>query len=159
MRYAFESVLKSKNMAYRCGDALPAMKGASVRVAFILMDNFSMMSFTGAVDALVTANLMSQKPLYEILTVGMSGRQVVSDLSIVISADCELDQLENNQQIVIVAGGFRVRLQGEPLLRRKLRTAASSGAIMGGLWNGAFSWRKRIYWTDSSVRFIQTAAL
>ncbi len=138
MRYAFESVLKNKNMAYRNADALPAAEGTPVRVAFILMDNFSMMSFTGAVDALVTANLMSQKPQYEILTVGISGRQVISDLGIVISADCELAQLEDNQEVVIVAGGFRVQLQGDPLLRRKLRAGASSGAIMGGLWNGAF---------------------
>lgn len=138
MRYAFESVLKNKNMAYRNADALPAAEGTPVRVAFILMDNFSMMSFTGAVDALVTANLMSQKPQYEILTVGISGRQVISDLGIVISADCELGQLEDNQEVVIVAGGFRVQLQGDPLLRRKLRAGASSGAIMGGLWNGAF---------------------
>nr|BFE95917.1 hypothetical protein GCM10020185_64530 [Pseudomonas brassicacearum subsp. brassicacearum] len=70
MPSAFESVLKkNKNMAYRPLGAAPASQ-APIRVAFVLMDNFSMMSFTGAVDALVTANLMSDMPLYEVLTVG-----------------------------------------------------------------------------------------
>ncbi|MBD0703895.1 HTH araC/xylS-type domain-containing protein [Pseudomonas sp. E141] len=137
MPSAFESVLKNKNMAYRPLGSSGADQ-APVRVAFVLMDNFSMMSFTGAVDALVTANLMSDRPLYEVLTVGASGSQVTSDLGIVISADIELAQLPENQDVLIVAGGFRVKLQGMPLLRRKLRANAASGAILGGLWNGVF---------------------
>ncbi|SFG94029.1 GlxA family transcriptional regulator [Pseudomonas sp. NFACC45] len=137
MPSAFESVLKNKNMAYRPLGSSDADQ-APVRVAFVLMDNFSMMSFTGAVDALVTANLMSDRPLYEVLTVGASGSQVTSDLGIVISADIELAQLPENQDVLIVAGGFRVKLQGMPLLRRKLRANAASGAILGGLWNGVF---------------------
>jgi transcriptional regulator GlxA family with amidase domain len=31
-----------------------------------------------------------------------------------------------------------VKLQGHPLLRRKLRANAASGSILGGLWNGVF---------------------
>nr|BFE95918.1 hypothetical protein GCM10020185_64540 [Pseudomonas brassicacearum subsp. brassicacearum] len=46
--------------------------------------------------------------------------------------------MPENQDVLIVAGGFRVKLQGHPLLRRKLRAHAASGAILGGLWNGAF---------------------
>ena len=137
MPSAFESVLKNKNMAYRPLGSSGADQ-APVRVAFVLMDNVSMMSFTGAVDALVTANLMSDRPLYEVLTVGASGSQVTSDLGIVISTDIELAQLPENQDVLIVAGGFRVKLQGMPLLRRKLRANAASGAILGGLWNGVF---------------------
>lgn len=138
MPSAFESVLKNKNMAYHGpGRALPVEQSIT-RVAFVLMDNFSMMSFTGAVDALVTANLMSETPLYEVLTVGLRARQVTSDLGIVISADTVLAELDDHQHMVIVAGGFRVRLASEPLLRRKLRASAGSGALMGGLWNGAY---------------------
>lgn len=134
---AFESVLKNKNMAYR-PQGTASVSQAPVRVAFVLMDNFSMMSFTGAVDALVTANLMNDTPLYDVLTVGASGGQVTSDLGIVISTDVELAQLPDNLDVLIVAGGFRVKLQGTPLLRRKLRANAASGALLGGLWNGVF---------------------
>lgn len=137
MPSAFESVLKNKNMAYQ-----PIGPGAAdqapIRVGFVLMDNFSMMSFTGAVDALVTANLMSDRPLYQVLTVGASSAQVTSDLGIVISTDIELAQLPDNLEALIVAGGFRVKLQANPALRRKLRANAAAGAVLGGLWNGAF---------------------
>jgi transcriptional regulator GlxA family with amidase domain len=105
----------------------------------VLLDNFSMMAFTGAVDALVTANLMSPTPLYEVLVVGGASEVVVSDLGIAISAGCRLAELEEKQQdILVVCGGFRVRLQADPLLRAKLKAADAAGAMLGGLWNGAY---------------------
>lgn len=141
MRSSFESLLKNKNMAHlhpergtRAEPAVPLR-----RVAFVLLDNFSMMAFTGAVDALVTANLMSAVPLYEVLVVGGSEEVVVSDLGIAISAGCRLAELEERQQqLIVVCGGFRVRLQADPLLRAKLRSADGAGAMLGGLWNGAY---------------------
>ncbi|WP_079201053.1 GlxA family transcriptional regulator [Pseudomonas sp. CC6-YY-74] len=139
MRSSFESLLKNKNMAHfaKGQGSEPALPLR--RVAFVLLDNFSMMAFTGAVDALVTANLMSPAPLYEVLVVGGASAVVVSDLGIVISADCCLaDMAEKQQDILVVCGGFRVRLQVDPLLRTKLRSADAAGAMLGGLWNGAY---------------------
>ncbi|WP_137819887.1 GlxA family transcriptional regulator [Pseudomonas sp. 2FG] len=139
MRSSFESVLKDKNRLHldRVLRDEPAM--AVHRVAFVLLDNFSMMAFTGAVDALVTANLMSAVPLYEILVVGGREDAVVSDLGIAISAGCRLVDLEERRQhLIVVCGGFRVQLQADPLLRAKLRSADSTGAMLGGLWNGAY---------------------
>ncbi|MDM8350494.1 GlxA family transcriptional regulator [Pseudomonas sp. sp1636] len=139
MRSSFESLLKNKNMAHLAkglgGEpALPLR-----RVAFVLLDHFSMMAFTGAVDALVTANLMSPTPLYEVLVVGGASEVVVSDLGIAISAGCRLAEMaEKRQDILVVCGGFRVRLQAEPLLRAKLKSADAAGAMLGGLWNGAY---------------------
>ena len=139
MRSSFESVLKNKNLAHldkmvSAGPSLPPR-----RVAFVLQEYFSMMAFTGAVDALVTANLMSSSPLFEVLVVGGTEELVVSDLGIAISAGCRLAELEEKKlDVLVVCGGFRVRLQGEPLLRSKLRSAEAAGAILGGLWNGAY---------------------
>jgi transcriptional regulator GlxA family with amidase domain len=109
------------------------------RVAFVLLDNFSMMAFTGAVDALVTANLMSPTPLYEVLVVSGSLGVAVSDLGLSISVDCSLESLrEREQHLIVVCGGFRVQLHANPLLRTKLRQADAAGAMLGGLWNGAY---------------------
>jgi len=139
MKSSFESVLKDKNRVHlervQCGESSMAV----TRVAFVLLDHFSMMAFTGAVDALVTANLMSATPLYEVLVVGGSQDVVVSDLGIAISAGCRLADLqERQQQLIVVCGGFRVQLQADPLLRTKLRQADAAGAMLGGLWNGAY---------------------
>ena len=139
MRSSFESVLKDKNRLHleRARGDEPAL--ALRRVAFVLLDNFSMMAFTGAVDALVTANLMSSTPLYEVLVVGGNEVVVVSDLGITISAGCRLADLhERDQHLIVVCGGFRVRLQANPLLRTKLRQADAAGTMLGGLWNGAY---------------------
>lgn len=139
MRSSFESVLKDKNRLHleqvRRDEPVLTMR----RVAFVLRDNFSMMAFTGAVDALITANLMSATPLYEVLVVGGCQDAVVSDLGITISTGCRLADLdERRQHLVVVCGGFRVQLQADPLLRAKLRSAGNAGAMLGGLWNGAY---------------------
>lgn len=139
MRSSFESVLKDKNRLHlergQGDEAVMAMR----RVAFVLRDNFSMMAFTGAVDALVTANLMSATPLYEVLVVGGSQDVVVSDLGIAISVGCRLADLqERHQHLILVCGGLRVQLQADPLLRSKLRQADAAGIMLGGLWNGAY---------------------
>ncbi|WAJ39871.1 GlxA family transcriptional regulator [Pseudomonas sp. GOM7] len=138
MKTSFESVLKDKNRMHlepKPGDTRPA---AVFPVAFVLLENFSMMAFTGAVDALVTTNLMNGTPLYQVLVVGEQD-VVVSDLGISIAVDCRLADLNGRgMYMVVVCGGFRTHLHAIPLLRSKLRQADAGGALLGGLWNGAY---------------------
>ncbi|HIQ45979.1 MAG TPA: GlxA family transcriptional regulator [Pseudomonas oleovorans] len=138
MKSSFESVLRDKNRMHlrrRQDDRLAAN---GLPVAFVLLENFSMMAFTGAVDALVTANLMNATALYDVRVVGYQD-VVVSDLGIAISVDCRLAELnEREQHMIVVCGGFRTALHAEPLLRGKLRQAEACGAVLGGLWNGAY---------------------
>ncbi|WP_110669720.1 GlxA family transcriptional regulator [Salinicola halophilus] len=138
MRDSFESVLKHKNMTHLRKRA-PNGRSGGRRAAFVLLDNFSLMAFTGAADALVTANLMAPSPLYDVSVVGASGALVTSDLGIAIATDCSLADLDvSRQDILVVCGGFRVPLTSNPALRAKLRSADARGALLGGLWNGAF---------------------
>ncbi|BBI54340.1 hypothetical protein HORIV_67610 [Vreelandella olivaria] len=79
-------------------------------MAFVLLDHFSMMSFTGAVDALVTTNLMTSNTVYEVVVVAAQDRSVLSDLGIGIEADVALSAFDLNQYQVdtlIVCGGLR----------------------------------------------------
>jgi transcriptional regulator GlxA family with amidase domain len=139
MQSAFESVLANKNMAHQAKRGLVQAGGARQRVALVLFEHFSMMAFTGAVDALVTANLLNPEPLYEVCSFGLTTTQVTSDLGIVISADQALSALEEKSwDLIILCGGFRVALREHALLRSKLRAAAAKGAMLGGLWNGAW---------------------
>ena len=141
MRNKFISNLRNKNLAYLRPE-IPRGSSVSVkRVAFILLDHFSMMSFTGAVDALVTTNLMKSDTVYEVVVVGVGGISVVSDLGIGIEADVALSAFDlNTYQVdtLIVCGGLRVRPQSIPLLRTRLKQADSQGVVLGGLWNGAY---------------------
>lgn len=135
----FESLLKNKNMAYIEPDLRDSTSTQVKRVAFVLVEHFSMMAFTGAVDALVTANLMRPATLYEVLVVGSEGETVLSDLGIEIPVDCQLSQLDEQQlDILILCGGYRVQPHASPAMRAKLNAANGAGVMLGGLWNGAY---------------------
>ncbi|MBS3669606.1 GlxA family transcriptional regulator [Vreelandella boliviensis] len=141
MRDGFISKLKNKNMAYLHSETSRESSVRVKRVAFVLLDHFSMMSFTGAVDALVTTNLMKSNTVYEVLVVAAQDRSVLSDLGIGIEADVALSAFDLNQYQVdtlIVCGGLRVRPQPVPILRTRLKQADSQGVVLGGLWNGAY---------------------
>ncbi|AVI84733.1 AraC family transcriptional regulator [Pseudomonas syringae pv. tomato] len=138
MTYVFESVLQDQNMRYSSSGKKAVNPRAVIRVAFILMDNFSLMSFTAAMDALVTANLMGDAPIFDIVKIGLKGRVAMSDLGIAIPTDLDLSELRARHDLLLVVGGLRVDLKGTPCLRRKLFAAASAGTSLGGLWNGAY---------------------
>ncbi|WP_276308748.1 GlxA family transcriptional regulator [Billgrantia endophytica] len=126
-------------MAYIDSDRGGATPSRVKRVAFVLVEHFSMMAFTGAVDALVTANLMRSATLYEVLVVGTEGETVLSDLGIEIPVDCQLSRLDERQlDILILCGGYRVQLCANASMRTKLKAANAAGVVLGGLWNGAY---------------------
>lgn len=113
----------------------------TIRVGFILQPHFSLVAFTGALDALVTANLVTSSPLFEYSTFGIDSRVVISDLGINISTDGVIDSLQiqhrGDLDILIVCGGFRSSLALNPKLNTCLRASEKLGIQLGGLWNGA----------------------
>lgn len=99
------------------------------------------MAFTGAVDALITTNLMKSKTVYEVLVVGSEEGVTVSDVGIEVKNDISLAALDIYHMpldVLIVCGGLRVRPKTTALLRNKLKSADSHGVVLGGLWNGAY---------------------
>lgn len=134
----FESILKSTNLAHLAPAIRTSLSMPCQRVAFVLREHFSMMAFTAAMDSLVTANLMSATPLFQIQVVG-EGAQVMSDLGIALPVNTQLADLDvHGLDCLLVCGGFRVRLEAAPQLRAKLRQADQYGCQLGGLWNGAY---------------------
>ena len=102
-----------------------------------------MMAFTAAVDAIVTANLVSTAPLFSFSTYGLGTQNVRSDLGIDISANSTLDHLSvegnNAVDVLIVCGGFRCALGEFKALSSILKNAAKRNLVLGGLWNGAIA--------------------
>ncbi|QCI12566.1 helix-turn-helix domain-containing protein [Pseudomonas putida] len=134
----FESILKNTNLAHLEPAGRTVLPLPCRRVAFVLREHFSMMAFTAAMDSLVTANLMSATPLFQVQVVG-EGPQVMSDLGIALPVDTALADLDvQGLGCLLVCGGLRVRLEAAPALRNKLRQADHAGCLLGGLWNGAY---------------------
>jgi transcriptional regulator GlxA family with amidase domain len=135
----FSSHLKDTNLAYLKSEQDNASGKPSRQVGFLLLEHFSMMAFTGAVDALVTANLLSSWPLYRFKTLGLDCTTVPSDLSINISVDSSLaSQVIGELDMLIVCGGFRTNLQPTNNLLNRLRKVAAQQITLGGLWNGSY---------------------
>ncbi|MCC4118098.1 GlxA family transcriptional regulator [Aromatoleum toluclasticum] len=137
---SFDSSMRHSNQAYLQGrssaDAHPPI---CRRIGFVLLEHFSMMAFTGAVDAIVTANLISRKPLYRFETFSLEGATVRSDLGINISVDGEFLALDTKDlDILIICGGFRSNLEPRRPVVDKLREAARRRVILGSLWNGSY---------------------
>lgn len=139
-RRSFGSQLRHGNQAHlrdkSCEITFPPI---SRRIAFVLLENFSIMAFTGAVDAVVTANLVAREALYRLETYSLDGTTVRSDLGIDISVRCDLTHLTvNDLDMLIVCGGYRSALEaGRPIID-KLREAARNRVMLGSLWNGSY---------------------
>jgi transcriptional regulator GlxA family with amidase domain len=138
MSQSVVSHLRNRNFAHLAPDHRLATGAALRRVGFVLLEQFSMMTLTCAMDTLAAANQVSAKPLFEFVMIGDSA-QVRSDSGIIIAVDQTLAELEvRSLDFVFVCGGLRVPLKRNPRLRGKLREADSHGCLLGGLWNGAY---------------------
>ena len=108
--------------------------------SFLLQENFSMAALTSALDALRTANLLSEDELYTFRLVSMDGAPVCSDLGFAAMADQALGELNlDHMDAFVVCGGFRVDLQTPPQLIKFLRQSGVRKKALGSLWNGVFA--------------------
>ena len=108
--------------------------------AFLLLDNFSMMSLTSALDALRTANLLSETKIYSFQMISLNGQPVCGDLGFSAVVDYSIDELDIQQvDALVICGGLRVDLQPDKLLTRFLYRPEVRKLALGSLWNGAFA--------------------
>lgn len=134
----FESVLKATNRAHVSSLRSDAPISTVRQVFFILRENFSMSALAAAMDAVMTTNLMADAPVFRIVLTAHESN-IKSDLAIPLSTDVALADMKiQSSDIVIVCGGFRVRLDSDNTLISKLREADRLGCTLGGIWNGAF---------------------
>ena len=134
---SFTSRLKYHNSELLKADAAATPK--PFETAFLLLDNFSLAAFTAAVDALVTANLLTPSQLYQVHTLSLQQDLVRSDLGIDISVDNTLSQVEaKHYDLIFVCGGYRTSLVPQPKLISFLQAAAKHNCAVGGIWNGSF---------------------
>lgn len=132
----FQSTLKLQNIGFRQVTALAGHERI-VRVAFILLDHFSLTTLSTAMDALATGNLINGDTVYRISTYSLQGGLVESDVGVPLSSQ-RLAAEGFSHDAVFVVGGQRVRLSSSPLLRRVLKKTATAKGIVAGCWNAAF---------------------
>ncbi|MCJ8339471.1 MAG: helix-turn-helix domain-containing protein [Pseudomonadales bacterium] len=136
----FSASMLDTNCAFLPAGTTPSK---TIKVGFILLQHFSMMSFTAAVDVLITANLVQSKSLFTVDSYALQNCSVTSDLGIDIAVSGPISEIELDGEdalnILIVCGGLRCNYHAEPKLTRLLQAADNKQLLLGSLWNGVIA--------------------
>ena len=102
------------------------------RFVFVLLPDFTLLSFASAVEALRLANRMSGKPLYEWRLIGESGDEVTCSAGTTFRLEGDLDELSRDDT-VLLCGGLDIQARTGKRLIAWLRREARRGIGIGGL--------------------------
>jgi transcriptional regulator GlxA family with amidase domain len=111
------------------------------RFVFVLLENFTLLSFSSAVECLRIANRMSGKTLYEWSLIGEGGESVTCSAGTSFNLDADLGDLQRDDTIM-VCGGVQVQAATSKKLLAWLRREARKGLPVGGLCTAAYTLAK-----------------
>ncbi|MFC3616520.1 GlxA family transcriptional regulator [Lutimaribacter marinistellae] len=111
------------------------------RFVFVLLDNFTMLCFSAALESLRIANRMAGRELYSWRLVGEGGDLIRCSAGTAFKLDGDLDEL-SREDTILVCGGIDVQKATTKRLLGWLRREARKGLAMGGLCTAAYSLAK-----------------
>ncbi len=111
------------------------------RFVFVLMENFTLLSFSSALDALRIANRMSGKTLYEWTFIGENEEVVSCSAGTQFKLDNSLIELHRGDT-VLLCGGTSIQEATTKKLIGWLRREARRGLTIGGLCTAAYPMAK-----------------
>lgn len=113
----------------------------SRRFQFLLLNQFSLLSFAGAVDSLRIANQISGIEHYEWRLIGEDGDVARSSMGLAIPLDGGLSDL-SHKDTILVCGGLEIDKNSTVKTITWLRREARRGARVGGLCTAAHTLAK-----------------
>ena len=111
------------------------------RFVFVLIENFTLLSFSSALDALRIANRMSGKKLYNWIIIGENEKFVSCSAGTQFKLDNSLIELHRDDTILL-CGGTSIQESTTKKLIGWLRREARRGLIIGGLCTAAYPMAK-----------------
>ncbi|WGW02885.1 GlxA family transcriptional regulator [Tropicibacter oceani] len=111
------------------------------RFVFVLLENFTLLSFAAALDCLRLANRMSGRKLYSWQIVGENGDSVACSTGTVFNLDAGLEELHRDDTVV-VCGGADVQKATTKRLLSWMRREARKGVAFAGLCTAAHALAK-----------------
>lgn len=109
---------------------------------FLLLNQFTLLSFSAAIEPLRIANRMSGQELYRWTVVAEGGVEARCSNGARIAADRGLSEEVARDDVVMVCGGLDVRTNTTPAVLHWLRRASRRGSVIGGLCTGAHTLAK-----------------
>jgi len=117
-------------------------QGNPRRFIFVMLDQFSLLSFTSAVESLRIANRMSSgRNLYDWRLISEGGETVTCSAKTVLQVDGGLDEMRRDDTIMI-CGGMDIQQTSTKKILNWLRREARRGAEIGGLCTAAYTMAK-----------------
>lgn len=110
----------------------------SRRFIFVLLDQFTLLSFASALESLRIANRMSGQQLYKWVIIGEGGDAVACSAGTQFKLDGDLGEFGRDDTILL-CGGIDVQAATTRRLLSWMRREARKGPIMGGLCTAAFA--------------------
>ena len=109
----------------------------TIKLGFLLLNGFTMISFANAVEVLRMANYLGQKTLYDwrISDLGEGGTRASNGLVVTQTDGCSLDDCD----MVFVCGGVNIQEATTPKVKAALRHLAALHIPLGGLCTGAIA--------------------
>lgn len=111
------------------------------RFVFVLLENFTMLSFSSALEALRIANRMSGKNLYAWDLVGEGGEVAICSAGTEFKLDSGFPEV-NRDDMILICSGIDVQIATTKPLLNWLRREARRGPVIAGLCTAAFSLAK-----------------
>ncbi|SFS55766.1 transcriptional regulator, AraC family with amidase-like domain [Sulfitobacter marinus] len=108
---------------------------------FVLLENFTMLSFASAVECLRITNRMAGREVYNWRLIGEGGTYVSCSAGAQFTLDGDLDELRREDTLVICSG-IDVQAATTKKLLGWLRREARKGMMVGGLCTAAFTLAK-----------------
>ncbi|WP_417727674.1 GlxA family transcriptional regulator [Roseovarius sp.] len=107
------------------------------RFVFVLLDNFTLLSFASAIECLRIANRMAEEELYSWVLTGDSQEVITCSAGVRFNLDFPLSEL-NREDVVLVCGGTDVQKTATKRMLNWLRREARRGLRMGGLCTASY---------------------
>jgi transcriptional regulator GlxA family with amidase domain len=106
------------------------------RFVFLLLENFTLIAFAGAIEPLRLANRMAGRTLYEWQVATETGGPVTASNGVVLQADVGLAEV-GRDAVIIVVGGIKVKQAISRPVLTWLRREARRGLAIGAVCTGA----------------------
>ncbi|SEG00718.1 transcriptional regulator, AraC family with amidase-like domain [Thalassococcus halodurans] len=108
------------------------------RFVFVLLPNFTLLSFAASIEALRVANRMAGARLYEWTVTGEGGDTITCSAGTEFKLDCDLPELRRDD-VIILCGGLDVQNATSKRLLNWLRREARHGLKIGAVCTASYA--------------------
>lgn len=111
------------------------------RFAFVLLDKFTLLCFSAAMESLRIANRMAGSEIYSWVILGEGGETISCSAGTSFNVDGDLEELQRDDTIML-CGGIDVQAATTKRLLAWLRRESRKGITVGGLCTASFTMAK-----------------